>query len=115
MEARNSSRRCETGRKKVMSRNLTLPYFPIPPREYSQKYFEEVLRAYSTYLAGIQNPGEGRNTFTVFTNLQSDDYGLESGSVFNHNGQLRVSLLYSPYVQGSEATGSVGQITVSIS
>jgi hypothetical protein len=62
----------------------------------------------------MQNPGEGRNTFTVFTNLQTDDSGLEDGTVFNHGGQLRVPVAHSPYVQGSQATGSVGTITVTI-
>jgi hypothetical protein len=38
----------------------------------------------------MQNPGEGRNTFTVFTALQTDDSGLEDGAVFNHGGQLGV-------------------------
>ncbi len=98
-----------------MSRNLTLPYFPLPPQEYNQKYFEEVLRAYSVYLVGMQNPGEGRNTFTVFTDLQTDDFNLEAGSVFSHGGQLRIPVLHSPYVRGLQAVGSVGTATVSIS
>jgi hypothetical protein len=97
-----------------MSRNLNLPFFPIPPEGYSREYFAEVLRSYSTYLQNMQNPGEGRNTFTVFTNLQTDDSGLEDGTVFNHGGQLRVPVAHSPYVQGSQATGSVGTITVTI-
>ena len=98
-----------------MSRNLILPFFPIPPDQYDPQYFAEVLRSYSVYMQNIQNPGEGRNTFTVFTNLQTDDSGLEDGAVFNHGGQLRVPLPYSPYVQGSQATGSVGTVTVTIS
>ena len=62
----------------------------------------------------MQNPGEGRNTFTVFTDLQTDDSGLEAGAVFSHGGQLRVPVTYSPYVRGSQATGSVGTTTVTI-
>ena len=98
-----------------MSRNLNLPYFPIPPDEYSQQYFAELVRSYSTYLQNMQNPGEGRNTFTVFTNLESDDSGLEDGAVFEHDGQLRVPLAHSPYVRGSQATMAVGTVTVTIS
>mgnify|MGYP003644966281 FL=1 len=98
-----------------MSRNLNLPYLPIPPDEYNQQYFAEVLRSYSTYLQNMQNPGEGRNTFTVFTNLQSDDSNLEYGAVFEHDGQLRVPLAHSPYVRGSQATTAVGAVTVTIS
>jgi hypothetical protein len=69
-----------------MSRNLTLPFFPLPPSQYDKQYFAEVLRSYSIYLEQIQNAGEGRNTFTVFTALQTDDSGLENGSVFSHGG-----------------------------
>jgi hypothetical protein len=98
-----------------MSRNLNLPFFPIPTEEYSNQYFAEVLRSYSTYLQNIQNPGEGRNTFTVFTALQNNDSGLEDGAVFNHGGQLRVPVAHSPYVAGAEAIGGVGSVTVTIS
>lgn len=96
-----------------MSRNLTLPYFPVPPKEYDQMYFAEVLRAYSTYLLGIQNPGEGRNTFTVFTNLQQNDYQLEEGATFQVDGVLRVVILNKPHPAGVSSTGSVGEVTVS--
>lgn len=95
-----------------MSRNLNLPFLPIPPSEYSQDYFSEIVRAISVYMQNERNPGEGRNTFTVFTNLQTDDYGLEPGSVFNHGGYLKVSELNTPHVRGSSALGLVGSVTV---
>lgn len=95
-----------------MSRNLNLPFFPVPPSEYNPQYFSEVLRSYSTYLQNMQNAGEGRNTFMVFTALQTDDSGLEAGSVFSHDGQLRVPLVDSPFVRGQQATGQVGSVTV---
>ena len=95
-----------------MSRNLNLPFFPVPPSEYIPQYFSEVLRSYSTYLQNMQNAGEGRNTFMVFTALQTDDSGLEAGSVFSHDGQLRVPLVDSPFVRGQQATGQVGSVTV---
>lgn len=97
-----------------MTRNLVRPFFPIPPAEYQQWYFAEIVRAFSVYLEQMQNPGEGRNTFTVFTNLQTDDVGLEPGSVFNHGGYLKVSELNTPHVRGVSATGFVGSVTVSI-
>tara|TARA_R100001377_G_scaffold7013_1_gene3758 strand:- start:151 stop:444 length:294 start_codon:yes stop_codon:yes gene_type:complete len=96
-----------------VSRNLNLPYFPIAPENYQRQYFDEVIRTYSTYLTQIQNAGEGRNTFTVFTGLQTDDSGLENGGVFDHGGQLRVPVGHSPYVRGSQATGEIGSVTVS--
>ena len=95
-----------------MSRNLNLPFFPIPPSTYDQGYFAEVIRSYSIYLQNMQNAGEGRNTFTVFTDLQTDDSGLETGAVFNHGGYLKVVEVNTPHVRGSAATASVGSVTV---
>lgn len=96
-----------------MSRNLPLPFLPVPPTEYQQPYLAEIVRALSIYMQNERNPGEGRNTFTVFTDLQTDDVGLEPGAVFNHGGYLKVSALNTPHVRGSSATGIVGSVTVS--
>lgn len=98
-----------------MSRNLNFPYFPMAPQEYSQPYMAEIVRSFSVYVQNQQNPGEGRNTFIVLTNLQTDDSGLEPGAVFNHDGQLRVSLDHAPYVRGSSGSGTVGSVTVTTS
>jgi hypothetical protein len=95
-----------------MSRNLVRPFFPEPPQGYSQRYFAELVRSFATYLIAMQNPGEGRNTFTVFTNLQTDDVGLEIGAVFKQGGYLKITEGHSPHVRGSEAAGSVGSVTV---
>ena len=65
-----------------MSRINAIPYFPNAPSEYDQKYLSEIVRAFSVFVQQNQTPGEGRNTFTVFTNLQTDDSGLENGAVF---------------------------------
>jgi hypothetical protein len=64
------------------------------------------------YQQQMQNPGLGRNTTTVFTNLQTNDQGLETGTVFRDgNGFLKVALTNAPNVGGVAATGGVGQIT----
>jgi hypothetical protein len=95
-----------------MSRNLVRPFFPEPPREYSSRYFSELVRSFSTYLINMQNPGEGRNTFGVFTNLQTDDSGLETGAIFNHGGYVKITQENTPHVRGSAGIGSVGSVTV---
>jgi hypothetical protein len=96
----------------MSSRLMPIPYFPVPPAQYDQQYFAEVIRAFSVYLQQQQNPGEGRNTFTVFTDLQTDDVGLEPGSVFNAGGFLKVAQTNTPHARGSSALGSVGTVTV---
>jgi hypothetical protein len=96
-----------------MSRNLVRPFFPIPPVTYNQSYFEEVMRSFSVYLVNMQNPGEGRNTGLVLTNLQTDDSGLENGALFQQEGFVKVALANMPNVRGQQATGGVGAVTVS--
>ena len=98
-----------------MSRNLVRPYFPIPPNEYNQPYFAEIIRAFSVYLEQQQNPGEGRNTFLVLTNLQNNDFGLETGALFEVDGFVKITKVNVPHVVGSGATGGVGSVTVTIS
>ena len=92
-----------------MSRNLVRPFFPEPPREYSSRYFSELVRSFSTYLINMQNPGEGRNTFGVFTNLQTDDSGLETGAIFNHGGYVKITQENTPHVRGSAGIGSADE------
>ena len=98
-----------------MSRNLVLPFFPLPPAEYDQAYLNEIVRSFSVYLQQIQNPGEGRNTNIVLTNLQTDDSGLEVGALFQQAGFVKIALIDTPHVRGQFATGSVGSVTVAIS
>ena len=74
-----------------MSRNLTLPFFPSAPEEFSQAYMAEIVRLFSLYVTQIQNPGEGRNTSLVLTNLQDHDRGLEVGELFEHNGFIKIT------------------------
>jgi len=95
-----------------MSRNLVLPFFPIPPSEYDRLYLSEVVRSFSVYLEQMQNPGEGRNTALVLTNLQTDDSGLENGALFQQAGFVKIALVNTPHARGQQATSSVGSVTV---
>lgn len=96
----------------MASRNIPSISFPVPPRDYDQRYMAEMTRVFAQFLQQIQNPGEGRNTFTVFTALQDNDQGLEPGAVFRDgNYFLKVTAANQPNVGGLAATGGVGQIT----
>jgi hypothetical protein len=98
-----------------MSRNLVLPYFPVAPETYSKRHFDEITRSFSIYLQQSQNPGEGRNTNIVLTNLPTDDAGLETGTLFQQGGFVKVTLADSPHARGSLGTGVVGDVTVTTS
>tara|TARA_R100001369_G_scaffold41915_1_gene68077 strand:+ start:1130 stop:1441 length:312 start_codon:yes stop_codon:yes gene_type:complete len=101
-----------------MSRNLVRPFFPIPPKEYSSKYFDEVVRSFSVYLDQMQNPGEGRNTGIVLTNLQKSDQGLEVGELFEYRnaagdmGYVKITTADQTNLLGMSSTGLVGAVTV---
>jgi len=103
-----------------MSRNLVLPFFPVPPEQYNQQYMEEIVRSFSIYLTQIQNPGAGRHTELVLTNLQTHDQGLEVGALFIDQdttgvfNSIKITVADATNIRGNSATGSVGSVTVTV-
>lgn len=95
-----------------MSRNLPLPFLPTPPATYQQTYFFEVVRALSVYMESARNPGEGRHTRLVLTDLQTTDQGLETGALFEQGGFVKITKPNTPHVGGLAAAGGVGAVTV---
>lgn len=73
-----------------MSRITNLPFFPRAPQEYDQEYMNRVVQSFSEYLRRMQNPGEGRNTRTVMTNVPTSTTSQEPGMVYNDNTLLRI-------------------------
>ena len=98
-----------------MSRRLQRPFFPVPPPQYIQNYFAELVRSFSVYLDQMQNPGDIRGTQLTLTELQSDDFGLETGALFERDGFVKITQSNTPHSRGSQGTGQVGQVTVVIS
>jgi hypothetical protein len=97
-----------------MDVRLIPPTFTRAPAQYDQLYFNDLVRALISLITYIQAPGEGRQTTIVLTNLASNDSGLEPGTIFQVNGALRVSVLYSPYGAGLSARGQVGSVSVTV-
>ena len=95
-----------------MSRNLVRPYFSIPPQDYNQSYFYEVIRSFAVYLDQMHNPGEGRHTRLVLTALPNSDQGLETGSLFERNGFVKITIADQPNLLGVSSTSAVGSVTV---
>lgn len=95
-----------------MSSNVNVPFFPDPPREYNQSYMAQVVRAFALFAYQVRNPGQGRNTFIVLTDLQQNDFGLEAGAVYRSGNDLKIVLLNISAPAGLSSTGSVGSVTV---
>lgn len=97
----------------MSNRRLTLPQFPVAPREYNVGYMSELVRSFSVFLEQFNNPGDARHTELTLTNLPQNDYNLEPGAVFQHDGTLKIVVAYRPHPAGLSATGTVGSVTVS--
>jgi hypothetical protein len=95
-----------------MDVRLVFPRFTNPPADYDRKYFADLVRSLDNLVTILQAAGEGRQTTIVLTNLATNDYNLEPGTIFQVNGALRVSVPYSPYPAGISSLGSVGSVTV---
>ena len=98
-----------------MSRNLGRPFFPTTPTEYNKAYMDTLIQSFAVYIQQQQNPGEGRNTTIVLTDLAGNDSDLEPGTIYQIDGILRVSQLNAPTPAGASGTGQVGSVLVSIS
>lgn len=91
MAVRYTSFRIKAGWEKVMSnRGINLPFFAVPPAEYSQQYFSDMVQSYSSYLQSQNNPGVGRQTTMAITDLPVSTTGLRDGDLYNENGFVRV-------------------------
>lgn len=66
----------------MAARNIPSIAFPVPPKEYDQRYMAELTRVFAQFIQQIQNPGEGRNTTVVLTAVPTSTTGLESGTVY---------------------------------
>jgi|TARA_R110000822_G_scaffold19800_10_gene64315 hypothetical protein len=99
----------------MSSRNLVQPQFPLPPGTYDAAYMAEIVRAFSVFLQQVNNPGDSRATTMTLTNLQSDDYNLETGALFEHEAYIKITVGNVSNPRGSEGTGTVGSATVTTS
>lgn len=97
-----------------MDVRLVLPAFQLAPKEYSQSYLNNLINMINIAFTAIRSPGEGRQSTLVITNMPSDGYDLEPGTLFQMNGTVYIALLNKPYTRGVSATGAVGTVTVSI-
>lgn len=95
-----------------MDRRTALPIYPDPPREYTQRWGSDLVRALDQLNAILRNPGEGRATRITLTDLPTSDQGLEPGALFNWRNQVYITSLDRAFVGGFAATSGLGSVTV---
>lgn len=82
----------------MATRETPVPYFPNAPQLYDQRYFSEVVRAFSVYLQQSQNPGTAvfntlnlLNLPTYADNAAAVAGGLSLNDVYKTvTGELRI-------------------------
>ena len=66
----------------------------------------------SRYLLGLVACDNGPASSLTLPELQTDNYNLPIGGVFQYGDELRITVANVPYLRGSTATGAVGGVTV---
>lgn len=98
-----------------MSRDTAVPLFPNPPGNYDPKYMADVTRAFAQFAQVILNPGEGRNTFIVLTDLKDNDQGLEPGALYKFGNHVMIAEANIAALKGGSMAISAGTVAVVIS
>ena len=73
----------------MSTREVSAPYFPIPPQAYDPNYFAEIVRAFSVYVSQAQNPGTA-----VFNTLNLLNLPIHADNASAVTGGLSVNDVY---------------------
>lgn len=75
----------------MSSNQIAPPRLPEPTLEYSQQYMADLLRALEIFIEQERNPGELRGTRITLTDLPTSATGLETGTLYNDSGTVKVA------------------------
>ena len=88
------------------------PVFPLAPEEYQRVYFDDLVRTLSVFVEQQLNAGAMRGTTLVLTELPTNGNKLETGSVYNDQGTLKIVLSNVGYAPSLLMSASIGTVTV---
>ena len=74
----------------MSSNQVAPPRLPEPPTEYTQQYMADLVRSIQVFIEQERNPGEMRGTKLTLTALPTSATGLETGSLYNDSGTVKV-------------------------
>ena len=75
----------------MSSNQVAPPRLPEPPIEYTQQYMADLVRSLQTFIEQERNPGEMRGTKLTLTDLPTSATGLETGTLYNDSGTIKVA------------------------
>jgi hypothetical protein len=67
------------------------PRLPEAPQEYSASYMQDLIRSLEIFIEQERNPGEIRATSLTLTDLPTSATGLETGTLYNDAGTVKVA------------------------
>ena len=95
-----------------MSGKVAVPVFSDAPVDYSRLYFDDLVRGMNVFVTQQTNPGPIRGDTMVLTNLPVNGNGLETGTVYNDQGTLKIVLANVGYGPSFSMAMSTGTVTV---
>ena len=75
----------------VRGTGIAPPRLPEAPTQYSQQYMEDVLRSLEIFIQQERTPGDIRATRITLTDLPTSATGLETGTLYNDAGTVKVA------------------------
>lgn len=90
------------------------PLLPTPPKLYDDKYMQQLLRTLYLYFQQGANPGTLYGTDLVLTNLPGSGASLPAGALWRNGNVVYIVLESDVYAPSFLATGSVGEVTVTV-
>ena len=75
----------------MSSNQIAPPRLPEPPLDYEPAYMSDLIRALETFIEQERNPGELRGTRITLTDLPTSATGLETGTLYNDSGTIKVA------------------------
>jgi len=67
------------------------PRLPEAPQEYSLSYMSDLVRALEIFIEQERNPGDLRASTITITDLPTSATGLETGTLYNDSGTVKVA------------------------
>lgn len=75
----------------VRGTGIAPPRLPEAPQQYSQQYMEDLLRSLEIFIQQERTPGKLRGTTITLTDLPTSSTGLETGTLWNDAGTVKVA------------------------
>ena len=90
------------------------PALPVPPIEYDQKYFTDLIRILRLYFNQLDSKTPLVIDGLQLLNLPTSGYGLRENTVFRVGEDLKIVVPNTAYTLGVSASGSIGTVSVTI-